>query len=223
MSPVSLSRAAQFVCSGCCTIQSKRGSTQEHREPGSAVSGLQHSGKRHCHQSPLHLSPPQAAPPAAVGTFSAASSLVSPLPSPGCVSSLLCQTQVLQKNTPSLSPSPNHGAGLKTTGRKGDRKTDTTFWAVFFASWVFGGRELAQQSGTKQGCTAGQRAGLHTAEGPRPEMAQVKPSCMLQGKRSQRNKRRDILGSVCMPENTPIFPNLLVVPIKESSLPPDLG
>lgn len=140
MAPVSLSRAAQFVCSGCCTIQSKRGSTQEHREPGSAVSGLQHSGKRHCHQSPLHLSPPQAAPPAAVGTFSAASSLVSPLPSPGCVSSLLCQTQVLQKNTPSLSPSPNHGAGLKTTGRKGDRKTDTTFWAVFFASWVFGGR-----------------------------------------------------------------------------------
>lgn len=198
MSPVSLSRAAQFVCSGCCTIQSKRGSTQEHREPGSAVSGLQHSGKRHCHQSPLHLwFPPQAAPPAAIGTFSAASSLVSPLPTLGCVSSLLCQTQVLQKNTPSLLPSPNHRTGLKSMGRKGVRKTDTTFWAVFFASWVFGGRgsRTAEWHKARMHCRAKgwpngmELLGLHTAKGPRPEMAQVKPRCTLQGKRSQRNKR----------------------------------
>lgn len=84
---------------------------------------------------------------------------------------------------------------------------------------------VAQSKDALQGKGLAKREllGLHTAEGPRPEMAQVKPSCTLQGKRRQRNKRQDILGSVCMPENTPIFPNLLVVPIKESSLPPDLG
>lgn len=48
MSPLSLSRAAQFVCTGCHTTKNK---IETSWELGTAVSGSQRGGKRCCHQS----------------------------------------------------------------------------------------------------------------------------------------------------------------------------
>ena len=138
MSPFSLSKAAQFVCSGCHTMKSKRETSWE---PGTAISGSQHQGKRCCHRSLLHLqiSLPKRLLLQLPGEqfLQHLTCFFPPLPSLDCVSSLSCQTQVLQKNVSALLPSLNHVAGLKNRGRKGGRKTNTTFWAVVFAFWVF--------------------------------------------------------------------------------------
>lgn len=136
MSPLSLSRAAEFVCSGCRTTKSKTGTSWE---LGSAVSVHIMVGRDTATSpsAPAVSSAKAVAPAAARGVDSAPFYLVFPLLlSLGCASSLPCQNQVVHKNVSALLPSLNHLAGFKNRGRKGFRKW-ITFWVIFFAFWAF--------------------------------------------------------------------------------------
>lgn len=124
MSPLSLSRAAQFVCSGCHTTESRRGPSWEQ---GTALAGSRRGVKRCCHQSLLHLRSP---PPERLLLqlpgklfLQHLTWFFSPLPSPWlCFLSVLPNPSLAAECNQPYHPPPQITRRLKNQRQEGSKK-----------------------------------------------------------------------------------------------------